>query len=702
MNHRYVIARIAVLLVIGIPFTLVGQASHQYDFAKLLPAKPVSIAVDPQRNTYVSFANNTVIQYDTRGTVRWQQTFTNLPGIDKLATDRAGSLLIASSTNSGTFTVGDSTYSLQSTDSQTSHIAKRLLIKLDSTHKLQWARPILSGSDGPFYITVDEQNSVYTQGIYARGLEKGTTSYKFTSAGQLIRESYSSLLSNLLVLSPLGIAGTRHGSVVSLRNILSSRDALSPNTYGSGTDVAITKDALNIKADYRNLIGGSPSTPPSYTTNYQETFSTLTVGETDQVTILANYQLANGDIQMASKSAIEKGQLISVFDNTGKAINSKRFLANADSASIGWLCSNPSGTLLLGGQYMGTVLPSTPPFPVRTVYGPNDYFSITGLSSDLSTLWSVQVNSPTGNDALLHLEQDANGAALFTASTSTSLTLGTSTIATSTTAPAYYLAKLSPAALTINSPAQVVCAGSPASLTLTGRFAAYTEGPLTLQLSDAKGEFTSATRIGQISQPQPGKYLSSSVITAAVASTVAAGSGYRLRVISELPYYVGEPIAVTLNQTPARPVVAQQADELVSTARAGNQWYTSSGSAISGATQVRYTPAEAGSYYVVSTQNGCSSASSALISYVITATEQVDSSVKIYPNPTSEQLQVYWKETASSAQIALYDQSGRLVQRVPRSGDLTIINMRGLMTGIYTVSLQIANKLPTARRILLR
>ena len=400
--------------------------------------------------------------------------------------------------------------------------------------------------------------------------------------------------------------------------------------------------------------------------------------------ILSNYQFAKQSIEITPIANREIGQLISLFDANGTAIRSKRFITRTDSAAIISLSSNPAGTLVLGGQYA------------------NDYISIAGLGTDLSVLWSLKVNSPTGNDALLHLEQDANGAVLFAASTSSSVVVGTTTVATSTTAPAFYLAKIAPATLDLTATTKPLCTESPTSLTLTARLAAYTEKPLAIQLSDNSGNFANLLRVGQVNQSKPGNYLTANAVTATISGSVTAGGGYQLRVISEVPYYVGEPISVTLARTPGQPVVTQQSNELVSNAATGNQWYLSPKEVLSGATQIRYTPTRAGSYYVINTQNGCASAASAPVNYVITATEPPNSFVRIYPNPASEEIQVYWRETASSAQIALYNQSGRLIQRLPRSGETTRISLHGTPTGVYTISLQTADSTPITRQILVR
>ncbi|MFX7870384.1 hypothetical protein ABTK02_20140, partial [Acinetobacter baumannii] len=73
------------------------------------------------------------------------------------------------------------------------------------------------------------------------------------------------------------------------------------------------------------------------------------------------------------------------------------------------------------------------------------------------------------------------------------------------------------------------------------------------------------------------------------------------------------------------------------------QWYTSTGSAISGAANPTYTPTASGSYYVVVTDNfGCSKASNT-VTVTITAVVNANNSeigLTVSPNPASSQINV--------------------------------------------------------------
>lgn len=71
------------------------------------------------------------------------------------------------------------------------------------------------------------------------GLERGSIIGKLTPTGQFVNESVDRLLANTITLIPLGMAGTRHGSVVDLHNIISRTSFMS---YGTGYDRVMTKD----------------------------------------------------------------------------------------------------------------------------------------------------------------------------------------------------------------------------------------------------------------------------------------------------------------------------------------------------------------------------------------------------------------------------------------------------------------------------
>jgi len=94
------------------------------------------------------------------------------------------------------------------------------------------------------------------------------------------------------------------------------------------------------------------------------------------------------------------------------------------------------------------------------------------------------------------------------------------------------------------------------------------------------------------------------------------------------------PLAVTVNPTPAMPVITRHGDTLTSSSNTGNQWYLD-GVAIPGATGEQHVAVYSGYYSVVATINGCSSAVSAsmLVLPVSVTSIPFEQSINLFPNP---------------------------------------------------------------------
>jgi hypothetical protein len=69
--------------------------------------------------------------------------------------------------------------------------------------------------------------------------------------------------------------------------------------------------------------------------------------------------------------------------------------------------------------------------------------------------------------------------------------------------------------------------------------------------------------------------------------------------------------------------------------------------------------------------------------------DEVSMELRIYPNPSNSDVSVYFKEQVSDAELNVYDQFGRSVQRNSGiSGDHFIINRKNLSAGIFYIQLQ--------------
>jgi hypothetical protein len=372
----------------------------------------------------------------------------------------------------------------------------------------------------------------------------------------------------------------------------------------------------------------------------------------------------------------------------------------ADSARATGLVTDPAGTVVAYGQYEGTFIPNT--FP--TQYGPNDYISLAQYAADGSLRWKTRFDAPTGNDKLRQTTRDAYGALLLTGSTTGPLPLGTLSVTGTATAPAYFLAKLQPARLRPDSSTRAVCAGG--SVALPGRYTGYFESDLTILLSDSTGSFGRATVIGRVPVSSPGNYFAGPVVppSVTVPPTARPGKNYRIRVVSSEPEYIGEAIGVSVGSGPARPVVSQAGDELVSSAAQGNQWFTDRKDPIPGAANVRLRPAQAGQYYVVTSAGGCTSLPSDLFTYVVTALDPAPTNpttFSVYPNPATDRVRIDWSGATATpmARLRLYSPAGHLLRDIARTGPVTELSLTGLPTGVYLLSAQTDGQPVAARRL---
>ncbi|WP_460954084.1 T9SS type A sorting domain-containing protein [Spirosoma litoris] len=125
-----------------------------------------------------------------------------------------------------------------------------------------------------------------------------------------------------------------------------------------------------------------------------------------------------------------------------------------------------------------------------------------------------------------------------------------------------------------------------------------------------------------------------------------------------------------VNPTPAKPTVTQIANSTLTVNQtAGIQWYLSTGNAagtaVPNATGPALVPFASGLYYVVVTVNGCPSAPSDAINFVLTALNEPVSplSVRVVPNPVIDRLRLEIEQPERSAvQVHLLDVSGRLIK----------------------------------------
>jgi len=146
---------------------------------------------------------------------------------------------------------------------------------------------------------------------------------------------------------------------------------------------------------------------------------------------------------------------------------------------------------------------------------------------------------------------------------------------------------------------------------------------------------------------------------------------------------------LTIVVTPQTPVITHSGDLLTSDAPAGNQWYLD-GVMIPGATDQTYLATAPGTYWVVVTLNGCSSAASNEIALLVGINTIQGPGISIYPVPndgsfklsiTSATKQVYTVNVLNNLGIMVYEQKDIVVTGTVEN----TIDLRPIPSGTYTV-----------------
>ena len=148
---------------------------------------------------------------------------------------------------------------------------------------------------------------------------------------------------------------------------------------------------------------------------------------------------------------------------------------------------------------------------------------------------------------------------------------------------------------------------------------------------------------------------------------------------------------ITVNQTPATPVITLNGYVLTSNSATGNQWYNTNG-AINGATSQQYTVTATGDYYVIVTANTCSSEHSNTIHVVVTGIDEQEFNDKIlvFPNPVSDELNI---EVANDLQVKSFEIINPVGITIYKSAisDNAIVQTMLFAKGVYLIRFESAN-----------
>jgi len=143
-------------------------------------------------------------------------------------------------------------------------------------------------------------------------------------------------------------------------------------------------------------------------------------------------------------------------------------------------------------------------------------------------------------------------------------------------------------------------------------------------------------------------------------------------------------LEVVINQKPEKPTVLKNGTVLQSSATTGNQWYKQN-ELIPGANQQELTSTGDGMYYVIVTENGCSSDPSD--AFIVTDIEKIGSKgmVEVYPNPVDKNLTIVPVDN-KVVSYEFIDLLGKLVKKGSISGK-TVIETGSFIPGVYLLKI---------------
>jgi hypothetical protein len=243
-------------------------------------------------------------------------------------------------------------------------------------------------------------------------------------------------------------------------------------------------------------------------------------------------------------------------------------------------------------------------------------------------------------------------------------------------------------------------APDPTSLTVQVDSLPYPSGPITGPATLCVGDSALVYSVDSIS------YASTYLWTLPPGATIVAGENTRAITVSfsndaesgNFQVYgnnlcgngTASPLYfVTITQPPYPPYIEQQGDSLVSTIYNGNQWYNLSGP-IAGATGKYFAPQVNDYYYDIVTQNGCSSAASNIVYFVLTSLPEPEgSTVRIFPNPAGNMLNLKFRlEHSTHISAILVNTLGKESARydfgfLPAGPESLMLDLSPLGNGLY-------------------
>ena len=142
-------------------------------------------------------------------------------------------------------------------------------------------------------------------------------------------------------------------------------------------------------------------------------------------------------------------------------------------------------------------------------------------------------------------------------------------------------------------------------------------------------------------------------------------------------------INLIVNYSPVTPTIVLDFDKLISSSGSGNQWFNQNGM-IPNETNQELVLTENGTYYVIVTQNDCSSdpSNSILVNDVLV--QKFDKNlIVISPNPFTNQLTIK-NQTSETYQYTMYNGVGQILFKGTLESEV-MLNTSDLSTGLYII-----------------
>ena len=196
----------------------------------------------------------------------------------------------------------------------------------------------------------------------------------------------------------------------------------------------------------------------------------------------------------------------------------------------------------------------------------------------------------------------------------------------------------------------------------------------------------------------PNNFISATSDTTLNVSSNAAsnmqGKYYVYSISADTCQSVNDSVFVNVKQLHATPVISQSNDTLYSNVLTGNQWYNKQSGKIDNATNATYTPSKSGEYYVIVTQNGCSSDTSNFFNFISVGVSNLSNSepnINIYPNPASNKFTIAFDNQKDSYNLEILNTIGQVVLNKKINNNVEQVDLSGQAAGVYFVKVQTGN-----------